>query len=679
MKRLNNKQRVKSFKLKLLQLFTLLNFLKLFKLFALFTLILFVLPQDALAGIMTERDAMMRMPKYSLGGAIGLTYEDDSRKSGNTTTHASKFSQNYSLGFHSYVFTPRFMYYSINTGFNKVNSKQSGADITAKTYGFNTTFFSYKPFTFSLWASRTDGKDYDSTNYGLSMAYTRKVRVPKRRAVAPPVVDSDKSNANANANANTNANTNANANANTNANINENDSDNDNENENSNSARKTAPKQTQRKSEGLFSSVVDTLPVTSYFNIDRSTNSARGVKSDWKNAALRFSGYNLKTAYFLNFDYEDWNNAGRSHKGYGSNLKTWTKMKWTFFQNFDNYFYYRKNDITTYNFNSSLTGSTKKWRYGIYANYSRVSPGSARQYNINANMSNATPYLYKGVSLSYGLGAGFSRSSTSKSDYFGNGSISAFKRFGLNTDWNSSLGVTGGKLGTTFSFQTGIGYTFRPRKGHMVSIEIDPINNSLKTQTFKPQVSGWDYTVRTGYNFGLVKNTGDRGASGTTAAGGAIRSQQKTITTHRANLNLNVFLSRLTLASNAEYAYSPQINRTFKWDNTIYTTVMGKVGVTLGTGFTMDMPEQGTKTKNSNVYNQIRYRVSRVTMLNLNSRYTKVTPGNSTTLEIAPSITWRWRLVFVELEASLKKDKNSTGKTTEKRIMLKVTRPFRIL
>ncbi len=146
-----------------------------------------------------------------------------------------------------------------------------------------------------------------------------------------------------------------------------------------------------------------------------------------------------------------------------------------------------------------------------------------------------------------------------------------------------------------------------------------------------------------------------------------------------ANLNLNVFLSGLTLASNAEYVYSPQITKTFKWDNTIYTTVLGKVGITLGTGFTMDMPEQGTKTKNYNVYNQISYRLSRVTMLNINSRYTKVTPGNNTTLEIAPSITWRWRTVFVDLEASLKKDKTSGSKTTERKIMLKVTRPFRIL
>ena len=296
-------------------------------------------------------------------------------------------------------------------------------------------------------------------------------------------------------------------------------------------------------------------------------------------------------------------------------------------------------------------------------------------------MSNVTPYLYIGVNLSYGLGSAFSRLSNSKTDYSGNGSISAFRRFGLNTDWNSSLGLTGGKLGTSFSFQTGIGYTFRPRKGHTVSIEIDPLNNTLKTKTIKPQVpSGWDYVLRTGYSFGLTKNLGDRGSSGTTAAGGATRSQHKAVTSHVANVNLDVYIGRFTLASNAEYKYSPQISKNFSWKNSIYATVMRKIGVTLGTGLTMDMPESGNKTKNYNLYGRISSKISRTGTLSFNANYTKTTPGNTTTLEITPNLSWRWRSVFVDLALTLRKERIASGaKTTERKIMLRVTRPFKIL
>lgn len=312
------------------------------------------------------------------------------------------------------------------------------------------------------------------------------------------------------------------------------------------------------------------------------------------------------------------------------------------------------------------------------------------EYSIIGNITPATPYRYQlmGMDLSYNFGAGMERRLNARNqyrnDFYVRGDASAFKRFGQSTDWSSTLGVMSGALGTTLNFQSGINYLFRPRKGHTVSLEIDPAKNTLTTRMIKPQVSGWDYSLRGGYMFGLVKNTGDRSSASVAATGAPVssstRSQQKTVTSHRANLNLNVYLSDINIASDLYYTYSPGTSKNFSWNSSLYTTVMGKIGITIGTGFTMDVPDQGTKTRNYLLYSRLSYRISRTGNLSLNANYSKTTPGNATLLEITPTIGWRWRTVFVDLDLTFKKEKNGDGsKITERKVMLRVTRPFKIL
>lgn len=645
-------------KLKLLNLF---NLLKLLKLFTLFTLIFSLLPADVMAEF--GRRDRGRMPKYSLWGDIGLQYKSSDIKGGRmSSVRSSEFTQDYRLNFKSYVLSPKVMQYTINTGLNKVTGNMYSKG-TPKTYGIETLFFQSRPLNFSLRASKTDGSFYKNSDYGLSMNYTRKAP-PRRREAAPSPVEGE-GNVNRNEGANLNTNTNLNTNANLNAN-NEGDYEYD---ANANTARK--PKAALKpRPEGLFSSITNNLPYNTHLDIDRTKNKSGGSEeSKWDSAALRFGGLFLrKTLYGLHFDYHKWTQGGTSAtKGSGAELTTHTPLKWSFFQEFKNYAAYRKNHVKAMNINSWLTGIKAKRRYEIYANYLSASNGeSAKQYSILADVQNAVPYTYKRAELFYDAGIGFERL-RNKNDLFAKGRLSAQKRIGLNTNLNSSLGLRAGTEHSEADFLTGVSYTFTPRKGYVVSIEIDPLKESLKTQTFKPQVYGWDYSVTTGYTFGLSKN---------------FNSEQtnKTITSHRGDLNLRVYLRKITLLSNAFLLLRSDSGKIFQWDNSIFTRVMEKVGVTIGTALTMDTPKAGEKKTSYNIYNLITYNLSRRSLLTVNSRYTKTTPDNKTRLEILPSIAWKWRLVTVDLELGLIKDKTNGGEgTTEKKVMLRMTRPFKIL
>ncbi|MDD5435159.1 MAG: hypothetical protein PH343_06995 [Nitrospira sp.] len=651
--------------------------------------------EKAIAGSMSQGSKMLRMPKYSLSGGITLQYEDNTSSGSGQTTHTNRFTQNYRLNFQSYITSPKIMYYTLTTGFDVVTGTGVGKG-TTKSYGAETVFFPTQPLTFSLRASMTDNDDYRIITYGLSANYSRpstnKARNIRSMRDIPKNNNSNVNlNENNNVNYNSNSNSNANANANINANINANANSNSNSNSNSNENVKVRKPKAKDKAKflesGLFS---DILPTLMFLNIDRTDFKTKTSESIWNNASLRFKGFapSPRTVYFLNFNYNNWTRGdGIQHKGYGGDLTTSTQLRWSFFQQFENNFSYRKNGVTAYNLTSSLLGQRKNWNYHVTLSYvADAGIDKTNQLNLDVGLSkdSRTQFVYKGIEFDYAFGFGVNRG-RGKTDLWASTVLNAYKRFGSNTEARSSLSVIGGKLGSAIDFRTGVVYTFRPRKGYTVRVELDPEKKIIKSNTFKPQIYGWDYSIRTGYTFGASKTTGSRAGSNwgsvpfVTSGAGSGQKTNQTVMSHRGDLNINIWWRSLTIASDAVLFYADG-SKSFSWNNSVYTTVMRKVGVTIGTGLTMDMPKGSSTATTYTVYNLISYSPWRNALLRIDTRYSKIMPSNVTTLDLSPSLGWAWRKLFMDLTVTLRKVKGGSGQTQdERRIMMRVTRPFKIL
>jgi len=187
---------------------------------------------------------------------------------------------------------------------------------------------------------------------------------------------------------------------------------------------------------------------------------------------------------------------------------------------------------------------------------------------------------------------------------------------------------------------------------------------------------GFDYSIRTGYTFGLY---------GTTGSGGWNRlninstSGDTTSLYHRGEMGLSLSIWGINLTSDAYYCYNNDSTQSFSWSNSIYTMVMRKVGVTIGTGVKIDNPATSSRTGSYNIYNLITYNIGSRAFLRVSTSYSKEKPGNSSSIEFSPSLTWMWRKLFLNLDVTLSKGWNSDGSSKTRRIMLKLTRPFKIL
>ncbi len=609
------------------------------------------------------------MRKYSAWGHVSLQYEDTLYEANNAQkSHYHAFSENVRLNFRSYLASPKFMYYTISTGLDTSQGNTSQSDHTTKTYGIETVFFPFRPLSFTMRASKVDGWDSETTNYGLSMTFTRKIR--PRRLV--PVVKAEE-------NVNVNVNTNENSNSNINAGNDEGAGENENITENSNIAPKPKPKiKMEPESNGFLRDLYYSLPGIVALNTDRVDIKHRDSRSKWDNASLRFLGKASDTGYNLNLDYDMWERDGTKHEGYGSDLITETFFYDSFFQRLNNYIFYRKNDVQSYNIHSQLTSITQKWSYGLYGRYSRtskVSPASGytQQYSLFADIMNSTDDMYKDIRIRYGATLGFERSGD-KNDFYGQGRVSANKSLSRSLTLRSSLSSRVGSRSKNADFNTGIAYVFRPRKGYAANIEINPEDFTLKATSLEPQVgAGWDYSIRTGYTFGVLWRSGDLYRSGSSI------SSRRTLLSHIGNLGLGIFAGSLTFSSDAVYQYYVSERRNIRWDNILTANIFTRVRFTLGANYSKDMPVIGTDATNYSAYNLITYNLMRNTLLRLDSKYTKEKPSNMTTTETTPSILWAFKKLFAEASVTYKKYKpNGDSERTERKIFFRITRPFNI-
>lgn len=580
----------------------------------LLALIYSFIPKEAWAGAMLERYLMRRMPRYTIWGDIGVEYADTSIGDIGNIGDSYRFRQNYSLNLRSYIISPRLLYYDINTGYHTGTGTMIGSRDKGWNYGINMALFPYQPLSLSLRAYRSGMRDYYYTNYGLTLSYSRPIGKGR------PLRMWERGRENGNNHRN-------------------------------------------------HEESLNILPKVTVLNLNRTTYRYKDTESLWYNASLGLKGGFKRTVYFMNFSYYDYTNPRQRDYRYnslGGNLETRTSLNWRLFQNLDlSTGFNRGDDIWTYNIASSLTGSSRRWDYGINGSYYYLPDGGVtRPYNISLyiSRSEAYKYLYKGWELDYGFGVGLSYLPVAeKEDLYGSGRLTATKQFRTNTLISSTLGLHLGTAGVIVDSQTSLRQTFRPLR--------------------------W-LTVGAGYTLGIAKTTGWRRAEetravreGTLQKGGDSR---KTLITHTANLTVDARIKAINFTSNAIYYYS-DVGENLQWSNSVSyaTRIMRRVNLTIGASHTMtieNMQFDGTTTTNYTVFSQMRYSPWRKAWLSVNAVYIRDMPADTSSIGLSSSLSWLWRSLVIDLNLSFGRSWSGGGGYTDRQdIFVKVTRPYRII
>ncbi len=601
-------------------------------------LLVFLFVSSVHAGAMTDRDRLMFMPRLMITGFVDGRYDDFYTKIGDISSHTYQFTEHLNLNAAGFIVDRRLLQYNVGVDYERSDGT---ASLTGdyKSVNLNLMFLPFRPLNGSLRASYSDGPGYDLKTVGFSVVYTRSVvpesavkefiKQQRQQRQQQPQQQQQQSNSEENTGGQGNTSQSA-------------------------AANEAAMKAELKKYEKGF--LYYFLP--KIFNLDFDAYTANTGDSNTTSYSTRFAarGDYGKTNYTLSVSDVYQKSDSDSTNSLFSDLSTHTGWNRWSIMSLDNDAFFNKCGATSaYGLSSAVHGFLSRastWDYSASAGYRATTDnGTSTDYGVSASTGSSS--IWRKTFLNYRFTAGYNR--TENSTAFENGYGIAV--LGTNTPLSTkvSLGtsssLTGGTNGSGYSFGIRANYTPLPRLFLYAAYSIQGAMTQNADNSALP----------------------DKGPLQTAEAGVSYYN--------RINLSSNIFVS-----------WSPK-TESDKWYTTASTRIW-QLNVVLGSDLTRDKNRDtsdlgATEATGYSFFNTISgpffFRNSSFT---LSSVYTKndsknIFYGTKTTTEswnVNPFITWFWRRLIITADGRYTvTDATNSPRITDRRITLRVTRPFRLL
>ncbi len=610
---------------------------------ALALVVVFCSVSDVHAGSMSSATAEARMPRLMITGYLEAQYEDLVSGTKDNPTHTSGFTELFNLTARGFLVNRRLIHYSIIFDYQKEQGNTS-REGDFRSVSLEMSFLPHRPFNAQIRGSYLDGEGYKFTSAGLTLTYTRKVVRPV--LIPPKVIESEKPPA---------------------------EKKSEDEDEEEPKPVPVVPAKVIKVEERGF--LYYFLPKIFVFDFDLYSNTfslgsdtfSLGSDTVSYDARLHMRGDYGSTIYFVTLEdlYTREDNKGSSENVFFSDLSTVTGLKNAILRTKA---YFDAGNMTSYGLTTDMEGKLpREWDYTLNASYlSTVSSINTTTYGVTADArSKATA---RGTRLDYRLGAGYQHEEADLDI-----SSNAFVRGALNTSTPLSRTLS---LGTDSALSLGTGSS--PYSSRI-------LGNYRPWERFYLFVS---YSIR-----GAFGNSSFNDSFNPVINSYAATAEDQKGPVHAAQAGMQFYLIGVNFGGNGTFEMSPS-TETQGVFATASAYLFNRVNVALGGSLSWSKPrkEEGLnagKTTSYNIYNVVTmpflFRNSSFLIMSTYTRSDSIDlfsgqPATSSFLTFNPVFRWMWRRLSIEIDGKYTMtQENNNAERIERRILVRVRRPFRAL
>ena len=587
---------------------------------------------------MSDRASLLRMPKLMITGYIEGQYEDTYTKSGDFSNHSYRFSELLNLNARGFIVDRRLLIYNVGLDLEESQGNGPGSKYDYFAVKLDMLFLPFRPFSVGVRASYADAQGgLVSKGAGLSVVYTRSAYVPS----AAQQLQRQKQQQQQGQGQSQGIKLQQNA-------------DKDEEEADQNHKQNAVKEPARPSGPGFLFSI---LPKIYNLDFDVYNNKSSTEDTTYYNTRFYMKGDYGKTDYFVNVaDFYIKDNYSRtSTNQFFSDISSVTKWSQAVL-NTKAYYGTTSGTGTESSTSYGLLADTsgrflKTWDYRINANY-QVTDDRERTTTYQTVADVGSSSTVGRTTFGYRFGVGYNRTETSESS----DNASASASLGTETRLTSSYSVStfsGISAGTELSL-----YSFRILNNYRPSSRVHvylgyAIRDTIAHKEDTNVEEGPVHTLEAGVNY-----------------------------YHVINLSSGIIVS-ISPKTEAE-----------NW-NTIASTTIRRINIVFGANLRREKPRgeiteiNGTETRSYDVYNIISgpffFRNSGFSFRTgySRTRTKSLLEGASRTAEIFsvnPLIRWFWRRLIIEADGTYIITNQSDGsRVIDRRIMLRVRRPFRLL